>query len=90
MKVITQCNAVINNNPKNKYINKYYLLNAFAISKSNISGIEAIKKPLIALYILSPNSEEGIQAKKYLDQLKDGESSNYSPSRRSKRHSPSQ
>lgn len=74
MKVITQCNDVILNRANNKYINKYYLLKAFAISKSNIGGIEIIKKPLIELYTLSPDSEEGIQAKKYLDQIKDGES----------------
>lgn len=70
MKVITQCNTVINTNPKNKYINKYYLLKANAVSKSNVGGgVELVEKTLKQLYALSPDSEEGKVAKAYLDKL---------------------
>jgi len=74
IKVVTQCNDVINNDKNNTYINKYYLLKAFATSKSNIGGVEAVIKPLEALVALSPDSEEGKVAKEYLDRLKKGES----------------
>jgi tetratricopeptide (TPR) repeat protein len=73
MDVITEASQVIKNQPENQYINKYYLLKAFAISKSNIGGVEVIKKTLEELYKLSPNSEEGIQAKIYLDKISKGE-----------------
>ncbi len=69
IKVISGCNKVLFAKEKNKFINKYYLLKANAISKSGIGGVEAVKAPLIALYELSPDSEEGIVAKKYLDGL---------------------
>ncbi len=71
--VITACNKVIFNNPTNKYINKYYLLKANAISKIGLSGPEAVKEPLETLYELSPDSEEGRTAKAYLDKM-NGES----------------
>ncbi|MBK9190771.1 MAG: hypothetical protein IPM77_04235 [Crocinitomicaceae bacterium] len=67
--VITKCNEVIAYNPQNKFLNKYYLLKAFAISKTSPGNVEAIASPLQDLYKLSPDSEEGIQAKMYLDKL---------------------
>ncbi|MBL7898436.1 MAG: hypothetical protein JNJ99_07870, partial [Crocinitomicaceae bacterium] len=42
---------------------------AFAISKTSPGNVEAIASPLQDLYKLSPESEEGIQAKMYLDKL---------------------
>jgi tetratricopeptide (TPR) repeat protein len=74
MVVISKCTQVINNEPNNKYINKYYLLKAFAISKSNFGGVEAVITPLQQLYEISPESEEGILAKSYLDKISKGES----------------
>lgn len=70
--VISECNAVIAKDTANAYINKYYLLKAFAISKSNIGGVAAVEKPLRALVALAPESEEGIQAKAYLSVLDGG------------------
>jgi tetratricopeptide (TPR) repeat protein len=67
--VITKCNEVIAYNTENKFLNKYYLLKAFAISKTSPGNVEAIASPLQDLYKLSPESEEGIQAKMYLDKL---------------------
>jgi hypothetical protein len=71
--VITTANDIILNNRNNQFLNKYYLLKAFAISKINAGNIEAISEPLEELYKLAPDSEEGITAKRYLDQLKKGE-----------------
>jgi len=73
MDVITEASQVIKNQPKNQYINKYYLLKAFAISKSNVGGVDVIRQTLEELYKLSPNSEEGKQAKMYLDKISKGE-----------------
>lgn len=70
--VLTDCNDVIKNDTLNPYINKYYLLKAFTTSKLNIGGVAAVEKPLRALVSLSPESEEGIQAKKYLSLLDKG------------------
>lgn len=72
--VISACNKVITTNPQNKYINKYYLLKAYATSKSGIGGVPAVEKTLRALYALSPDSEEGKLAKQYLTKLGNGES----------------
>ena len=71
--VITKCNEIITKDADNQFINKYYLLKAFAVSKVTPGNKEAISDPLEKLYKKSPKSEEGIQAKIYLDQLKDGE-----------------
>ena len=71
--VITKCNEVIIGDRENKFLNKFYLLKAFALSKVNAGNIDAISAPLKELYELDPGSEEGIQAKTYLDQLKSGE-----------------
>jgi len=70
--VLTDCNDVIANDTANKYINKYYLLKAFTTSKLNIGGVAAVEKPLRALVKLSPDSEEGVQAKTYLGVLDKG------------------
>ncbi len=71
--VITKCNEIIFNQRENQYLSKYYLLKAFAISKTNIGGIEAVEAPLRELYELSPDSPEGKQAKTYLDRIVKGE-----------------
>lgn len=71
--VITKANEVITNDPENSFINKYYLLKAFALSKINAGNVASISAPLKALYELDPSSEEGQQAKIYLNQLKSGE-----------------
>jgi len=73
MMVLTDCNDVITHDTTNPYLNKYYLLKAFATSKLNIGGVAAVEKPLRALVALSPESEEGIQAKLYLSVLDGGE-----------------
>jgi tetratricopeptide (TPR) repeat protein len=70
--VITKCNEVIANDPENKFLNKYYLLKAFAVSEVSPGNNEAISDPLLKLYELSPDSDEGIQAKTYLDQIRGG------------------
>lgn len=71
IKVITACNEVISSNKENKYLEKYYLLKANAISKSGVGGKEAVIKVLRELVILSPDSEEGKQAAIYLTSLND-------------------
>lgn len=71
--VITKCNQVINEEPENQFLHKYYLLKAFAISKINAGNVQAISEPLQALYDIAPNTEEGQRAKMYLDKLKKGE-----------------
>lgn len=70
--VITKCNEIIKNDPENKFLNKYYLLKAFAVSEISPGNSDAISDPLVKLYELSPDSEEGQQAKTYLDQMKGG------------------
>jgi tetratricopeptide (TPR) repeat protein len=67
--VITKCNEIIVNDTTNKFLNKYYLLKAFAVSKTSPGNVEAIASPLKDLYGLSPDSEEGRQAKIYLDKI---------------------
>jgi len=71
-KVLTKCNQVISEDTSNQFINKYYLLKAFSIGKTSPGNQEAIRSPLEDLYALSPESEEGIQAKIYLDKLSKG------------------
>lgn len=71
--VITTCNEIIFNYKNNQFLNKYYLLKAYAISKINAGNIESITQPLAELYSIAPDSEEGITAKRYLDQLRKGE-----------------
>jgi tetratricopeptide (TPR) repeat protein len=71
--VITTCNRIIYTDTTNKYLNKYYLLKAFAISKTDPGNETAIASPLLELYKRSPESEEGQQAKIYLSKLKSGE-----------------
>ena len=71
-KVLTKCNQVLAYDSTNQYINKYYLLKAFAIGKTDPGNKSAIRSPLESLYTLAPTSEEGVQAKKYLDLLADG------------------
>ena len=70
--VIFKCNAVIAYDSTNKYLNKYYLLKAFAISKTDPGNKPAIASPLQELYDKSPTSEEGEQAKIYLDKINSG------------------
>ncbi len=72
--VVTKCNDVIRTDSSNKYLNKYYLLKAFAISKITPGNTDAIKSPLQELYDRDPQSEEGIQAKIYLGMLNEGQS----------------
>lgn len=72
--VITKCNQVITFDTSNKYLNKYYLLKAFAISKTDPGNNSAIASPLQELYNKSPESEEGKQAKVYLDKINAGQS----------------
>lgn len=71
--VITKCNEIINNDKENQFINKYYLLKAFAISKVNPGNTTAISEPLEELYKKAPETDEGKQAKVYLDQLRGGQ-----------------
>ncbi len=71
--VITKTNEVIFNDSENKFLNKYYLLKAFALSKINAGNVESISAPLQELYEKSPESEEGKQAKIYLDKLIKGD-----------------
>lgn len=71
--VITACNEVINDNPENQFLDKYYLLKAFALSKITPGNVEAISDPLKIVATKSPDTEEGIQAKKYLGLLEKGE-----------------
>jgi lipopolysaccharide biosynthesis regulator YciM len=70
--VIYKCNEVIAYDSTNKYINKYYLLKAFAISKTDPGNTAAISSPLEQLYAKAPATEEGKQAKIYLDKVKSG------------------
>jgi len=69
VETITAANDVIFNDTSNKYLEKYYILKANAISKSGIGGIDAAKDPLIKLIQLSPNSPEGIYAQNYLNKI---------------------
>ena len=55
--VITKCNKVINTDTTNKYLNKYYLLKAFAVAQVTPGNTEAISSPLQSLYDLDPLSE---------------------------------
>ncbi|MBD3636970.1 MAG: hypothetical protein HUJ25_06455, partial [Crocinitomicaceae bacterium] len=71
-KVLAQCNEIIENDSTNQYLYKYYLLKAFSIGKSNPGNSNRIKEPLQELYNLAPNSEEGKEAKLYLDRLAKG------------------
>ena len=70
--VLVKCNQQIAYDSTNEYINKYYLLKAFAIGKTAAGNKEAIASPLKKLYTLSPDSDEGKQAKIYLDKLEAG------------------
>ena len=77
---ITAANAVIFNDTANKYLEKYYILKANAISKSGMGGIDAAKDPLIQLIKLSPDSPEGKYAQAYLNQVEQsGKSKEESP-----------
>lgn len=71
--VITACNKVIQEDRNNQFLNKYYLLKAFAVSQINPGNEEAISAPLYELVDLDADSEEGRQAQIYLDMLKKGE-----------------
>ncbi len=71
--VVTKCNEVISQDKNNKYINKYYLLKAFALSKMDPGNVELIAQPLRELIVISPSSEEGMTAKMYLNKIKSGE-----------------
>ena len=70
--VIYKCNEVIAYDSTNQFVNKYYLLKAFAISKTDPGNTAAIASPLEALYAKSPTSDEGKQAKIYLDKINAG------------------
>jgi tetratricopeptide (TPR) repeat protein len=71
-KVIAKCNQVIANDTSNQYINKYYLLKAFSIGKTQAGNTNAVRGPLQELFELSPLSEEGLEAKIYLNKLDQG------------------
>lgn len=71
--VLNTCNNVIAQEVPNQFLNKYYLLKAFALSQLTPGNLTSISTPLEELYALDPSSDEGIQAKIYLDQLKKGE-----------------
>ena len=71
-RVIQKCNDVIANDTANVYLNKYYLLKAFSIGKSRPGNTPLVREPLEKLYAISPTSEEGVQAKEYLDKLDKG------------------
>jgi tetratricopeptide (TPR) repeat protein len=71
--VITKANEIITYKKENQYLNKYYLLKAFAISKIDAGNTEAISDPLKELVAIAPASEEGIKAKQYLNKIKSGE-----------------
>lgn len=73
-KVIVKCNEVIANDKDNEYLNKYYLLKAFSIGKTQAGNTNAVRGPLEELYNLSPDSEEGLEAKIYLEKIKKGQS----------------
>ncbi|UKN00430.1 tetratricopeptide repeat protein [Paracrocinitomix mangrovi] len=70
--VILQCNRIIENDTTNQFLNKYYLLKAYAVSNSSPGNAEAIRGTLEKLYAMSPESEEGKQAKEMLDKLDKG------------------
>ncbi len=71
--VLVDCNAIIAQPEPSQFLNKYYLLKAYALSRLNPGNLESISEPLKTLYALSPGSEEGIQAKLFLDQIENGE-----------------
>ena len=48
-------------------------MKAFSLSQLTPGNVESISAPLETLYALDPTSEEGLQAKIYLDKLKKGE-----------------
>ncbi|MCG8575797.1 MAG: tetratricopeptide repeat protein [Flavobacteriales bacterium] len=68
-----KCDDVIANDTTNQYLNKYYLLKAFCVSKLRPGNEAAIAEPLVTLIQTDPDSEEGKQAKIYLEKLKNGE-----------------
>lgn len=70
---ITACNEVIFNDKDNKFLNKYYILKAKAISKTGIGGIAAAIAPLEDLIALSPDSPEGKFAINYINNTNNGE-----------------
>ncbi|MEX1000744.1 MAG: tetratricopeptide repeat protein [Crocinitomicaceae bacterium] len=70
--VLTQCNLVIANDTTNEYLYKYYLLKAFSVAKLQSGNVNAVKEPLQELYSLAPQSDEGKEAKTYLDKLSRG------------------
>jgi tetratricopeptide (TPR) repeat protein len=72
-KVITKCNQIIQNDKDNEYLNKYYLLKAFSIGKTQPGNTNAVRSPLEELYKLSPDSEEGKEAKTYLAKIDKGQ-----------------
>lgn len=69
---LADCNQVIARDRKNQFLNKYYLLKAFAIGKLDGGNKTAISSPLEELFELDPDSEEGQQAKMYLNKLAQG------------------
>lgn len=70
--VDTKCTDVIANDTTNQFLNKYYLLKAFALSHLRPGNQAVIAEPLVALVQLDPDSEEGKQAKIYLKLLQNG------------------
>ncbi|MCB9223770.1 MAG: tetratricopeptide repeat protein [Crocinitomicaceae bacterium] len=71
--VIAKCNEIIATDSANEFINKYYLLKAFSIGKTQPGNSNAIRSPLEELYKSSPDSEEGLEAKMYLSKLDKGQ-----------------
>ena len=71
-KVIRKCDEILATDTNNQYLNKYYLLKAFSIGKSRPGASSLVREPLEKLFSLSPMSEEGKEAKLYLDKLDKG------------------
>jgi len=71
--VLNTCNEIIARPEPSQFLNKYYLLKAYALSRLTPGNLESIAEPLQTLYDLSPESEEGVQAKRFLDQIRKGE-----------------
>lgn len=74
VEAITAANQVIFKDTSNKYLEKYYILKAKAISKTGVGGVKAAKGPLIKLVQLSPDSPEGKYAQQYLNNMGNGNS----------------
>lgn len=71
-RVLEQCDDIIAKDTANPYIQKYYLMKALALARVDPGNTAAIKSTLDTLYQRSPDTEEGKEAKRYLDQIAAG------------------